>query len=320
MFFGHKNNSETNQTESEQIQKPIQNQFFYYGGKYPGEAAEPFYHTGLTEYSLHVSVSTHIGKVRGNHEDNFYLEGLYMNDIFRNDFSANYTIHHADGMSFAVFDGMGGAAYGEVASEIAVQTLRKYEKKLKNADGTRMLDQLVSSYTSDANNAICDMLTEKHCATGGTTFSMLYFLGDAVKLYYLGDSRIYRYKTEGLTQLTRDHTVANQKVDAAIYTEEEAKRSPDQHRLTLYIGSDKKNLGLNADSRPPIPLEIGTKFILCTDGLTNMCSDEEIFDLLSQNYFNEAAVLVQAALENGGSDNITCIVLEVLPAKPGSEL
>ncbi len=52
-----------------------------------------------------------------------------MNDIFRNDFSASYTIHYADGMSFAGFDGMGGAAYGEVASEIAVQTLRKYEKK-----------------------------------------------------------------------------------------------------------------------------------------------------------------------------------------------
>ena len=74
-----------------------------------------------------------------------------------------------------------------------------------------MLDQLVSSYTTEANNAICDMLTEKHCQTGGTTFSMLYFLGDAVKLYYLGDSRIYRYQTDQLTLLTRDHTVANQK-------------------------------------------------------------------------------------------------------------
>ncbi|MGN1404349.1 MAG: PP2C family protein-serine/threonine phosphatase [Ruminococcus sp.] len=239
-----------------------------------------------------------------------------MNDIFRNDFSATYTIRHADGMSFAVFDGMGGAAYGEVASEIAVQTLRKYEKKLKYADGTRMLDQLVSSYTTEANNAVCAMLTEKRCLSGGTTFSMLYFLGDAVKLYYLGDSRIYRYKQDGLTRLTRDHTVANQKVDAAIYTEEEAKRSPDQHRLTLFIGSDRKKAGLNADSRPPIPLEVGSKFVLCTDGLTNMCSDDEIFELLSQNYFNEAAVLVQAALQNGGSDNVTCIVLEVLPATP----
>ena len=297
MFFNHKN------TEPEQSRSS--NPFFYYGGNYPGETSEPFYHSGIKNYNLRVSVATHIGKVRGNHEDNFYLEGLYMNDIFRNDFSASYTIHYADGMSFAVFDGMGGAAYGEVASEIAVQTLRKYEKKLKHADGTRMLDQLVSSYTTEANNAICDMLTEKHCQTGGTTFSMLYFLGDAVKLYYLGDSR--------------DHTVANQKVEAAIYTEEEAKHSPDQHRLTLFIGSDRKKTGLNADSRPPLPLEVGTKFVLCTDGLTNMCSDEEIAELLSENYFNEAAVLVQAALQNGGVDNITCIVLEVLPATDDKE-
>ncbi len=309
MFFNHKD-AEQNQNH---------NPFFYYGGNYPGETTEPFYHSGVTEYTLRVSVSTHIGKVRGNHEDNFYLEGLYMNDIFRNDFSASYTVRSADGMTFAVFDGMGGAAYGEVASEIAVRTLRKYEKKLKYADGTRMLDQLVSSYTTEANDAICDMLTEKHCAVGGTTFSMLYFMGDAVKLYYLGDSRMYRYQSDGLTRLTRDHTVANQKVDAAIYTEEEAKHSPDQHRLTLFIGSDRKKVGLNADSRPPMPLEIGSKFLLCTDGLTNMCSDEEIHSLLSQNYFNEAAVLVQAALQNGGADNITCIVLEVLPASPEEE-
>ena len=309
MFFNHKD-AEQNQNH---------NPFFYYGGNYPGETTEPFYHSGVTEYTLRVSVSTHIGKVRGNHEDNFYLEGLYMNDIFRNDFSASYTVRSADGMTFAVFDGLGGAAYGEVASEIAVRTLRKYEKKLKYADGTRMLDQLVSSYTTEANDAICDMLTEKHCAVGGTTFSMLYFMGDAVKLYYLGDSRMYRYQSDGLTRLTRDHTVANQKVDAAIYTEEEAKHSPDQHRLTLFIGSDRKKVGLNADSRPPMPLEIGSKFLLCTDGLTNMCSDEEIHSLLSQNYFNEAAVLVQAALQNGGADNITCIVLEVLPASSEEE-
>ena len=111
MFFNHKNTDEDRS----------QNHFFYYGGNYPGESTEPFFHSGLTDYCLRVSVATHIGKVRGNHEDNFYLEGLYMNDIFRNDFSATYTIRNADGMSFAVFDGMGGAAYGEVASEIAVQ-------------------------------------------------------------------------------------------------------------------------------------------------------------------------------------------------------
>ncbi|MCD7959683.1 MAG: protein phosphatase 2C domain-containing protein [Ruminococcus sp.] len=303
MFFHHKS------------EIPNQNPFFYYGGNYPEETAEPFYHSGLTDYVLRVSVATHIGKVRGNHEDNFYLEELYMSDLFRNDFSATYTISSADGMSFAVFDGMGGAAYGEVASEIAVRTLREYEKKLKEADGIRMLDQLVSAYTAEANDAICDMLTQKHCQVGGTTFSMLYFMGDAVKLYYLGDSRIYCYKTNTLTRLTRDHTVANQKVDASIYTEEEALKSPDQHRITLYIGSDRKKTGLNADSRPPIPLEIGNKFLLCTDGLTNMCTDDEIKDLLSQNYYNEASILIQAALQNGGTDNVTCIVLEILPAR-----
>ena len=75
MFFNHKN------TEPGQPQGS--DPFFYYGGNYPGETSEPFYHSGIKNYNLRVSISTHIGKVRGNHEDNFYLEGLYMNDIFR---------------------------------------------------------------------------------------------------------------------------------------------------------------------------------------------------------------------------------------------
>ena len=118
MFFNHKNTDEDRS----------QNHFFYYGGNYPGESTEPFFHSGLTDYCLRVSVATHIGKVRGNHEDNFYLEGLYMNDIFRNDFSATYTIRNADGMSFAVFDGMGGAAYGSCLRNCSAKASEIREK------------------------------------------------------------------------------------------------------------------------------------------------------------------------------------------------
>ncbi|MBQ8687208.1 MAG: serine/threonine-protein phosphatase [Ruminococcus sp.] len=268
--------------------------------------------SGITSYRLRVSVSTHIGKVRGNHEDNFYLKGIYLHEHFRNDFSATYTIDNPDGMCFAVYDGMGGAAYGEIASEIAMQTLRKYEKKLAEAESMRAADQILSAYTREANNAVCEMLREKQSLSGGTTFAMLYFMGGVAKLYYLGDSRIYLEQESGITCLTRDHTLANQKLDAGIYTAEEAETSPDQHRLTLFIGSDKSEIGLNADSRRPIPILPGTKFMLCTDGLSNMCSDEELHTLLAQNYFNEAAILVQEALNHGGADNITCIVLEIV--------
>ncbi len=267
---------------------------------------------GISSYRLRVSVSTHIGKVRGNHEDNFYLKGIYLHEHFRNDFSATYTIDNSDGMCFAVFDGMGGAAYGEIASEIAMQVLRKYEEDLEEAENSRTVDQILSDYTREANNAVCEMLHEKHSLSGGTTFALLYFMGGQARIYYLGDSRIYLNQESGLTCLTRDHTLANQKLDARIYTEDEAKNSPDQHRLTLFIGSDKSEIGLNADTRKPVPIRPGYKFMLCTDGLSNMCTDQEMHDLLSQNYFNEAAILVQEALNKGGADNATCIVLEIL--------
>lgn len=274
--------------------------------------------SGITSYRLRVSVSTHIGKVRGNHEDNFYLKGIYLHDHFRNDFSATYTIDHPDGMCFAVFDGMGGAAYGEIASEIAMQTLRKYEKQLTEAESLRTVDQIVSAYAREANNSVCEMLREKQSLSGGTTFAMLYLMGGVAKLYYLGDSRIYLEQESGMTCLTRDHTLANQKLDAGIYTPEEAQNSPDQHRLTLFIGSDKSEIGLNADSRRPFPILPGSKFLLCTDGLSNMCSEEEMHTLLSQNYFNEAAILVQEALNHGGADNVTCIVLEIISDDEGA--
>ena len=112
---------------------------------------------------------------------------------------------------FAVFDGMGGAAYGEIASEIAVQTMKKYERRLKNAEEMRAVDQIVTEFVTEANNSICDMLREKNCLSGGTTFAMLYFIDGLAKLYYLGDSRIYMQDEEDLICLTRDHTLANQK-------------------------------------------------------------------------------------------------------------
>lgn len=282
------------------------------GSVFGDEIGYDMTHCVIKSYHLRVSVSTHIGKVRGNHEDNFYLKGIYLHDYFRNDFSATYTIDYPDGMCFAVFDGMGGAAYGEIASEIAMQTLRKYEKELEGAENSRTVDQIVSAYTKEANNAVVEMLREKQSLSGGTTFAMIYFLGGQARIYYLGDSRIYLQQRSGLVCLTRDHTLANQKLDAGIYTEKEARESLDHHRLTLYIGSDKSEVGLNADSRMPIPICPGNKFVLCTDGLSNMCSDKEIHELLSQNYFNEAAILVQEALNHGGADNITCIVLEII--------
>ncbi len=266
----------------------------------------------ITNYRLRVSVSTHIGKVRGNHEDNFYLRGIYLHEHFRNDFSATYTIDHPEGSCFAVFDGMGGAAYGEIASEIAMQTLRKYEDVLGKAESTRAADMIVSEYTREANNAVCEMLKEKHSLGGGTTFAMLYLLGGQARIYYLGDSRIYHYSDGRLSCLTRDHTLANQKLDAGIYSEIEAAASQDQHRLTLFIGSDKSEVGLNADTRKPVSLRTGDKLVLCTDGLSNMCPERDILSLLSQNYFNEAAILVQRALDAGGADNATCIVLEII--------
>ncbi len=301
MFPRRKENKETKETKipnsrSTYYQAPVESAF---------SSSETVYHSGLVKYRLRVSVATNIGNQRHNQEDNFYLEALALDPLFQNDFSASFTTVPTDNMTFALFDGIGGEKNGEKASEMAASMMRQYEKRLKKISSLRMLDSTVAAFATETNAAVCDMLQSNGNVSGGTTFSMLHLLGDVAKIYYLGDSRIYLFRGNELTQLTRDHTVANQKLDAGIYTAEEAINSPDFHKLTLYIGMDRDKTGINADTRPPIPLEIGYRFVLCSDGLTDMCSDAEIAHTLQCNYYNDAAALVQAACRNGGKDNVT---------------
>ncbi len=287
----------------------------YFGDDLFGEDSDPYQHSGITEYCVRVSIATDIGHERGNNEDNFYVEGVKLNKIFQNSFSATYTTDQEDNLTFALFDGIGGTLYGEEASALAANIMEKYGSRLRKVDGTRQLDNLMREYVSEANRAVTDLLDERQCASGGTTMTVLHLMGDVARVYYLGDTRLYSFHDGTLTQLTRDHTVASQKIHAKIYTPEEAKGSPDLRRLTLFLGKDRtKNWNnLHADILPSIPLEIGSKFLICTDGLTTMCSDEEITEILDRNYYNESAALVRRACDNGGKDNVTCITVQILP-------
>ena len=128
--------------------------------------------------------------------------------------------------------------------------------------------------------------------------------------FYLGDSRIYIFDRHGLSQITEDQTLAVRNIKAGIYTEEEAKDSPDHHKLTGYLGADYSDMGL--DPRPCMPFRLmdGLTILLCTDGLTDMCSREEISGILADHGNNPARELADLAIKNGGRDNVTCIVIE----------
>lgn len=260
---------------------------------------------------LHVTVATNVGKKRKNNEDNFFVDTLKCCNFIN---SSNEIVLNSSGRYvFAVCDGMGGESFGDEASNIAVSVLAKHVEKIKKTDISE-LDNLINMYVSEANDQICDMIAEKCCSRSGSTLAMICMDKTKVYAFNIGDSRVYYFNDNVLTQITEDQTLAMKKLKANIYTKEEAKSSLDAHKITSFLGVDNRRIGLTALSYEPFDIDTGM-VLICSDGLTDMCSDEEIAEVLNSSNDNLANSLVNKALDNGGEDNVTCIVVQVSNSK-----
>ena len=257
--------------------------------------------------TVHISYATNVGKVRQANEDNFYVDSAGIR-ISENE-AGSRNIELNETRVFAVCDGMGGEAYGEEASRIVASTLLEMISEVK-ASETAELDKVMEKFVQAANDRICEMRLEKRCGISGSTLAMLCMCEKNVFTYNLGDSKVFRFSEGKLTQISEDQTVAARKVKANIYTEEEARKSSDFFKLTAFVGMDDRGVGIRPLSYAPIPLTT-QKFLLCSDGLTDMCENEEIAEVLEGTELNKAEVLVERAMQHGGEDNITCIVVEL---------
>lgn len=267
---------------------------------------ELFEMSDVTPPRYDVYLSTHPGKVRSGNEDNFAINTVYRR---LEDHKKNLEGKRLKEPLFcAVFDGMGGEANGELASKLCaeVAALIYYELK-KNGDVN--IDTLVGSFVEKSNRAIVDMLESTHSKRGGSTFVMTVFYNGVVYPYSLGDSRIYLYRGSQLLQLSNDQTLAMKKLRANIITEEEALTSPDRHKLTSFLGVDVDAEGLAPQIYQPFVLQPGDKLLLCSDGLYDMCSDPQIAQLMAQTSGEACLSLVDAAMDQGGEDNITCLLI-----------
>ncbi len=265
--------------------------------------------------SRHLHIKAHAvsnqGKVRGNNEDNFFADGEVNADP-QNGGEITIEPVKLSRHVFAVCDGMGGESYGEVASEIAAATLKEHYSFFIKTKGNK-LNQTVNKYTTDANNRICDMIKARECRNSGTTLAMLCFNDGNAYPFYIGDSRIYLYDGFDLYALTKDQTLAAEMLQHGVYTPEQAEISYDRNKLMHFLGEDKEGKGLSATAQPPIPLKSGMRFLLCSDGLTDMCSDLTLYEVMSDyNQQDPASALIDLALEAGGSDNVTVIVIEII--------
>ncbi|MBP0001631.1 MAG: serine/threonine-protein phosphatase [Cyanobacteria bacterium SID2] len=223
------------------------------------------------------------------------------------------------GRFFIVADGMGGHAAGQEASRIARETIRQYiEERLEKGDPP---DRLLEGAFQAANQAIVSdqQVHPENADMGTTAVAILFEANDDepnAKLWCanLGDSRIYHFGDSQLEQVTEDDTWVAQAVKAGALQVEEARVHPWRHVLSQCLGrEDMGDVEIFA-----LEVQLGDRFLLCSDGLTEELSDERIAMELERHPTCEGAVasLVEAAKEEGGRDNITVILVEIQNRMP----
>ena len=235
---------------------------------------------------MKVVSATNVGNYRKNNEDSYFLNE-----------SKNLYI---------LADGMGGHLAGERASKMATEIIGsdfEGEREVKSIDDAI---EILSSSIRDANKKIYESSQENEDYRGmGTTLSAGLILDNVLIYSNIGDSRIYKINKD-MEQLTRDDSFVNYLIEIGEITEEEAKNHPKKNVLT-------KAMGTTPDIEVIVnTLNIGERdiFLFCSDGLTNMVSDDDIFKIVKENNPEDARdMLLDLALKNGGMDNITFILV-----------
>ena len=214
-----------------------------------------------------------------------------------------------DGMAWAVVcDGMGGAASGDVASTTAVRILsERIQSSYREGMQANSIRSVLFSAIEAANTVVFEMSRSNPAFEGmGTTVVAAIIRQDAVYVAHAGDSRAYRITENGIAQLTRDHSMVQAMVDRGQITPSEAKDHPRKNIITRALGVDSRILIDFCEE----PFEPNDVLLICTDGLTNMVEDEEIFRLAKQTPAGELPdQLVSLANRNGGVDNVTVVTI-----------
>ncbi|HJS25983.1 MAG TPA: Stp1/IreP family PP2C-type Ser/Thr phosphatase, partial [Actinomycetota bacterium] len=201
---------------------------------------------------------------------------------------------------YAVADGMGGHRGGEVASNLALETVQQL---FEQGSGT------LAEQVAQANRAVFERSQHDRSVSGmGTTLTAALIDGTRVHLAHVGDSRAYLFRSGELSLLTEDHTLVHKMVAEGEITEEEAETHPHRSILTRALGVDATVQVDESD----VEVADGDRLLLCSDGLTGMVSDLQIRDILGRNVEPQSAVdeLVKEANGAGGIDNITAVILD----------
>lgn len=234
--------------------------------------------------------ATDVGMVRSNNQDAF--KNIILDD---------------NAVLSVVCDGMGGANAGNVASEMAAKIITDIVVNSYNPNLTSMsVENMLRTAISSANVEVFSKANSVSEYKGmGTTAVVALIKDDSVYIAHVGDSRAYLVKTDGITQITRDHSVIQDLIESGQLTADEARNHPKKNVITRAVGA-LEDVMVDFDE-----IRIGDAvLLLCTDGLTNMLSDEEIQQIFSENAIeNTAEALIKSANEKCSTDNITVTLI-----------
>lgn len=242
-------------------------------------------------YRIHYSCLSHIGNIRRINQDNFICGGHYLDTNDSPMMSPLCGTKNSDDMSvFGIFDGMGGEECGEVAAFIASKTAS--DIKIGNDAATDL-----SQFCFRANDKICDYAALNGISSMGTTAAMLAFTEKEIVLCNIGDSKIFRFCDGTLEQISKDH------VSVSVF----GTKPP----LSQNLGIPPSELVIDPYLARGVYNDEDV-YLICSDGLTDMVSVEEITDVLISEPIEDATtLLLEKALTNGGKDNITIILCKV---------
>src|SRR5258708_26103023 len=244
---------------------------------------------------LRVGAATDIGRMRAHNEDAFASvqeQGI-----------------------FVVCDGMGGEEAGEVASQLAIDTILADLKSTSDSapaiDGYRGQTSRLSAALRHSNHAIWDAAhADKKRAGMGTTCVGAWMADDIISLAHVGDSRAYLWRGGRLEPLTSDHSLVEMQVKAGQLTREAALKSEQQNILLRVLGRES-DVEVEVNE---VPVQAGDYLLLCSDGLTRMVADDILGEIVSdvRDPHMICETLIEVANRNGGVDNVTVVVIEVV--------
>jgi Serine/threonine protein phosphatase len=276
--------------------------------KVPADPVAPVPDSPDRDVIVHVFGHTDVGRTREHNEDSFVIVDLGNDDASRPEATRTHRIGPR-GALFMVADGLGGAAAGEVASELAVNTVHEELRERWVRAGGRGPDDFaaaIKAAAETANGRIFAYAVEHPESRGlGTTATMAGLLEDTLYLAQVGDSRAYLVRDGVARQITRDQSLMQRLVDAGELTQDEADRSERRNIILQALGPEpsvKIDLTHQRLSR-------GDVLVLCTDGLSGLVKTEEIAEVITQipDLADACRELVDRANEQGGPDNITVI-------------